>query len=332
LYFVHTGQHYDYLLSKQMLKDLKLPKPQKSFQLRFSSPAAQIGEIMSKLESPFKRISKGSVLLIQGDTNSVVSAALTAVKLGIPIAHIEAGLRSYDWRMPEEHNRRMVDHISDILFAPTDNSRLNLKMEQVHGRIFVTGNTIIDAVREHLPIATTKSRVMQNIKFKEYALVTIHRSENVDNPRILGLIFNGLIDSKVPLVIPLHPRTSKRLRESNFYDKLASRNLQILPPQGYLDFLVLVKNSRFVVTDSGGIQEEATSPSLLKRVFVIRKSTERPEAVDLGIAQLLQFNRIHIADCIHSEWFSQHLKKLRVRKSPYGEGFASEKIMRILQR
>jgi UDP-N-acetylglucosamine 2-epimerase (non-hydrolysing) len=332
LYFVHTGQHYDYMLSRQMLKDLQLPRPQKSFQLRSSSPAAQIGEIMSKLESPFRRISKKSILLIQGDTNSVVSAALTAVKLGIPIAHIEAGLRSYDWRMPEEHNRRMVDHISDILFAPTETSKANLKKEQVHGKIFVTGNTVIDAVREHLPIAMKKSKVMNKIKPKEYVLVTIHRSENVDSTRNLGLIFDGLVDSKVPLIIPLHPRTQKRLRTNKYYENLAcSRNVQILSPQGYLDFLILMKNSRFIVTDSGGIQEEATSPSLLKKVFVIRNSTERPEAVELGIVELLQLNKKHISKRLNMEWHTLPLNKFHIHKSPYGAGDASNRIMTILQ-
>lgn len=332
LYFVHTGQHYDYLLSKQVLKDLGLPKPHKSFQLKSNSPATQIGEIMSNLEVSFKRIAKKSILLIQGDTNSVVSASLTAVKLGIPIAHVEAGLRSYDWRMPEEHNRRMVDHISDILFAPTSISRANLQTEQVHGKIFVTGNTVMDAVREHLPLAMKKSKVMKNIKFKEYVLVTVHRSENVDDPRILGIIFDGLIGSKVPLVLPLHPRTQKRLRENNFDKKLSSRNMQILSPQGYLDFLMLLKNSRFVVTDSGGIQEEATSPILSKKVFVIRKSTERPEAADLGIVQLIQISRKQISTRISSEWHNPRKKNLQIRRSPYGSGYASEKIMNVLKR
>ncbi|MPZ07159.1 MAG: UDP-N-acetylglucosamine 2-epimerase (non-hydrolyzing) [Nitrososphaeraceae archaeon] len=332
VHFVHTGQHYDYLLSKQMLKDLQLPKPYRSFVLRSNSPAAQIGEIMSKLERPFRQIAKKSILLIQGDTNSVVSAALTGVKVGIPIAHVEAGLRSYDWRMPEEHNRRMVDHISDILFAPTETSRVNLEMEKVHGEIFVTGNTIIDAVREHLPIAMKKSKVMNNIRFKEYVLVTIHRAENVDSPRILGEILEGLIRSNVPLVIPIHPRTQERLRANNYSNKLASKNIQILSPQGYLDFLVLLKNSRFVVTDSGGIQEEATSPSLLKRVFVIRDSTERPEAVASGIVKLLSISRKHISSSIHLEWHSDQPKRISIRKSPYGAGYASDKIMRILLR
>lgn len=332
LYFVHTGQHYDYLLSEQMLRDLNLPEPNKSFQLRTTSPAAQIGEIMSKLEAPFKRIARKSILLIQGDTNSVVSAALTGVKLGIPIAHIEAGLRSYDWRMPEEHNRRMVDHISDILFAPTENSKMNLKMEQVHGRIFVTGNTVIDAVREHLPIAVKKSKVMKKIRFKEYILVTIHRAENVDSPRILGNIFGGLIDAKIPLVMPVHPRTKKRLKASNLYEKLSSDTVQLLPPQGYLDFLTLLKNSKFIVTDSGGIQEEATSPLLLKKVLVIRNSTERQEAIDFGIAQIIPINRKKIANHIDFEWQSANTKKNLVRKSPYGKGYASEKIMKIIQR
>ena len=141
LFFVHTGQHYDYSLAQQMISDLQLPTPNLSFELANSSPASQIAEIMLKLEEPFKS-KADKIVIVEGDTNSVLSAALAAVKAQIPVAHMEAGLRSHDWRMPEEHNRRMVDHISDILFAPTGESKENLEKEMVYGRIYVTGNTV----------------------------------------------------------------------------------------------------------------------------------------------------------------------------------------------
>jgi UDP-N-acetylglucosamine 2-epimerase (non-hydrolysing) len=330
LYYVHTGQHYDYLLSKQMITDLQLPMPNKSFELRSSSPAGQIAEIMSNLEYPFKRL-KGSILLIQGDTNSVVSAALTAVKAKMPIAHIEAGLRSFDWRMPEEHNRRMVDHISDILFAPTTISKMNLLEEHVRGKIFVTGNTVIDAIKEHLPLAQKKSRIMNRIKFNEYALATFHRSENVDNYDVLGKIVNGLITANVHIVIPLHPRTKKRLISMGLYEKLrSSKNIQLMPPQGYLDFLVLMKSCRFLVTDSGGLQEEATSPLIRKRVVVLRRTTERVETIRAGFAQLIKLDAQKIARSLILEWNSS--KSYLPRFSPFGKGNSADRIVRILEK
>jgi UDP-N-acetylglucosamine 2-epimerase (non-hydrolysing) len=209
MYFVHTGQHFDYSLSEQMIHDLRLPLPDLSFELKNSSPASQIAEIMRRLEEPLTTM-KDNLIIIQGDTNSVLSAALTAIKVGSPVAHVEAGLRSHDWRMPEEHNRVMVDHISNMLFAPTKESEQNLINERVHGRVYLTGNTVMDAVKEHLPLAE-KSKILQELNFPEYVLVTIHRSENVDDPMVLGNIVHGLIEAKVPIVLPLHPRTKKML-------------------------------------------------------------------------------------------------------------------------
>ncbi len=285
--FVLTGQHYDHELSKQMIADLNLPLPDLDINLNTSSPASQIAEIMTNLEPLMKQDSK-SVVLVQGDTNSVLSASLTAVKAGIPIGHIEAGLRSYDWRMPEEHNRRMVDHISNILFAPTEQDKMNLVKERVYGSVYVTGNTIIDAVKEHLPIAEKHSNILENIKNQEFILTTLHRSENVDNKERLFSIIKALIESKMYILFPIHPRTNKRLKEFGIFEKVHSaENIQIVPPLGYLDFLVLMKNSKFIITDSGGIQEEATAPNISKRILIIRNSTERPEAIQCGAAKLV---------------------------------------------
>jgi UDP-N-acetylglucosamine 2-epimerase (non-hydrolysing) len=330
LYFVLTGQHYDYSLSQQMIKDLELPEPNTSFELETSSPASQIAEIMTKLEKPL-RANRDNIVIIQGDTNSVLSAALTAVKLRIPIAHVEAGLRSYDWRMPEEHNRRMVDHISNILFAPTKESEQNLLNEGVYGQIYVTGNTVIDAVNQHLPLAEKRrSEVLRKVNFSEYILITLHRSENVDNHKILGEIVLGLLKSKLPIIIPLHPRTKKRLIDFGFFNKLKStKNIQIISPQGYLDFLVLMKHSKFIVTDSGGMQEEATSPSLSKRILVLRRSTERPEAIKAHITKLVKLESQEIATEICREW---NARPKKFPSSPYGDGFASDKIIDIIKK
>jgi UDP-N-acetylglucosamine 2-epimerase (non-hydrolysing) len=312
-----------------MIDDLELPAPDISFKLQNSSPAAQIAEIMTKLEKSLLK-SRNNILVVQGDTNSVLAAALTAVKLRIPIAHVEAGLRSYDWRMPEEHNRRMVDHISNLLFAPTKESEQNLLNEGVFGEIYVTGNTVIDAVKEHLPIAEKKSHVLDEIHFDKYVLVTFHRSENVDNGKILANIVNGLLLSHLPLVLPLHPRTKKKLVRFGLFHKLnSSKNIQIISPQGYLDFLILMKYCKLIVTDSGGIQEEATSPALSKRILVLRRSTERPEALKGKVTKLVRLEAPEIAKELSLEW---GLAPRRFPRSPYGEGMSSHTIINIIKR
>jgi UDP-N-acetylglucosamine 2-epimerase (non-hydrolysing) len=326
--FVLTGQHYDHELSKQMISDLALPLPDLTINLRTSSPASQIAEIMTKLEYLMKGYSK-SVVLVQGDTNSVLSASLTAVKAGIPIGHIESGLRSYDWRMPEEHNRRMVDHISDILFAPTESDKTNLLKEGVYGSVFVTGNTVIDAVKEHLPLAEKNSNILENIKNRDFVLATLHRSENVDHNERLFSIIKALIESKVHILFPLHPRTKKRLKEFGIFDKVASaENMQIVPPLGYLDFLVLMKNSKFIITDSGGIQEEATAPSISKRILIIRNSTERPEAIHCGAAKLVSPTYENVSKEIRMEMNNDIIRRYRC---PFGDGHSAEKIVNIVK-
>jgi UDP-N-acetylglucosamine 2-epimerase (non-hydrolysing) len=327
LYFVHTGQHHDYSLASQMIRDLNLPPPDLSFELEKLSPASQIAEIMTKLEEPLKK-TKENVVVVQGDTNSVLSAALAAVKVEAPLAHVEAGLRSHDWRMPEEHNRRMVDHISNVLFAPTYDSKRNLLNEHVYGKVHVTGNTVVDAVRQHLPIAVVRSKVLDNLRFSDYILVTLHRAENVDDPEVLGNVVHSLIKSDIPIVLPLHPRTRERLKNFGYFDRLMNKkNISILPPQGYLDFLVLLKNCRFVVTDSGGIQEESTSPLICRRVLVLRRSSERTEALRSGAAKLVNPNSGEIDREILIEW---NTTPRRISNSPYGDGYTSEKILRIL--
>lgn len=329
LCFVHTGQHYDYALSRQIISDLELPPPDVSFELQSSSPAAQIGEIMAKLEQPLRR-DVAQVTIVEGDTNSVLAAALTAVKNGTPLAHVEAGLRSYDWRMPEEHNRRMVDHISDFLFAPTPDSEKNLLDEKVYGKVYVTGNTVIDAVNEHLPIANRKSKILEHVRFSDFVLLTLHRAENVDDPRVLGNIVGAIVDAKIQTVIPLHPRTKARLLEYGLFEKmLQSKHVQIMEPQGYLDFLVMMKNSRFIMTDSGGIQEECTSQLMSKRTLLLRSSTERPEAVRAGAVRLIKLEREKIASEMLQEWTDCH--PLSSFSSPYGDGSASERIVAVLK-
>jgi len=326
--FVHCGQHYDYNMSQQFIEDLALPKPDYGYRLKAYSQGAQTARIILHMEQLLKK-TMPSTVLVEGDTNGVLATSLAAVKLGTPVGHVEAGLRSFDLRMPEEHNRRLTDHVSTYLFAPTETAEGNLKRENVWGKIYVTGNTIIDAVIQHLPIAEKKSNILKRVHFEKFALATAHRAENVDDFRVLNNFMEVFAEAPIPVVYPMHPRTKKRLRHNKTYDKLrSSKNIQILPPLGYLDFLVLMKQCEMIVTDSGGIQEEATAPCIRKPVLVIRLSTERPEAVDAGFVEVVGVEKQKILKAM--EVTLKH-RKMLPEKSPYGDGNAAEKIVRIIR-
>jgi len=325
--FVHCGQHYDYNMAQQFIEELELPPPDYTFKINAFSPGAQTARIIMRMDKLLKKTAP-AVVLVEGDTNSVLAAALAANKRGIPTGHVEAGLRSFDLRMPEEHNRRLTDHISEYLFAPTARAEANLKRENVWGKIYVTGNTIIDAVLQHLPIAEKKSEILKKIRFEKFALATAHRAENVDDLAILKNFMDAFAESPVPVVYPMHPRTKKRLRENKMYAQIKKRkNVQILPPLGYLDFLVLMKRSELIITDSGGIQEEATAPCIRKPVLVIRLSTERPEAVEAGFAKVAGIKKREILAAINT---ALTRRKELPEKSPFGDGKAAEKIVEII--
>lgn len=327
--FAHCGQHYDYNMSQQFIEELELPAPNYSYKLRAYSQGTQTARILAHMEKLLNQTSP-SLVLVEGDTNGVLATALAAVKLGIPIGHVEAGLRSFDFRMPEEHNRRLTDHISSYLFAPTEVAKTNLKMENVWGKKYVTGNTVIDAVIQHLPIAEKKSRILRNIHFDEFALATAHRAENVDNPIVLRNFVQAFAEAPIPVVYPMHPRTKKKLLRSKILAQVRKmKNLEILPPLGYLDFLVLMKNCAMIITDSGGIQEEATAPPIRKPVLVTRLSTERPEAVKAGFAKVVGVEERNIIKAM-KETLNRNEKLPDI--SPYGDGTAAEKILRIVRK
>ncbi len=327
--FVHCGQHYDYNMSQQFIEDLELPAPDYAYSVKVDSPGAQTAQIIAYMDKLLRETAP-AVVLVEGDTNTVLAAAVAANKLKIPIGHVEAGLRSFDLRMPEEHNRRLTDHLSTFLFAPTERAKVNLKKESVWGKIYVTGNTVIDAVIQHLPIAEKKSAILDKIRFEKFALVTAHRAENVDDEVVLSTFMEAFAESPVPVVYPVHPRTKKRLRQKNMYAQISKiGNVQLLPPVGYLDFLVLMKKSELIITDSGGIQEEATAPSIRKPVLVIRLSTERPEAVEAGFAKVVGTEKHKILAAIKTVLSKRkHLPD----ESPFGDGNAAKKIVEIIQK
>jgi len=315
-------------MSQQFIEDLELPPPDYTLKSGAYSAGAQTARIMLGMDNLLRKIAPSAVL-VEGDTNSVLAAALAANKQGIPVGHVEAGLRSFDLRMPEEHNRRLTDHLSDYLFAPTKRAEANLRKENVWGEIFVTGNTVIDAVLQHMPLAEKKSGILKKIHFGKFILATAHRAENVDDLAVLRNFMEAFEESPLPVVYPMHPRTQKRLRQNKMYKQIkTNRNVQVLPPLGYLDFLVLMRKSELIITDSGGIQEEATAPLIRKPVLVIRLSTERPEAVEAGFARIIGTGKKEISSGIKAAL--SETKELPAI-SPFGEGNSGEKIVEVIK-
>ena len=324
---IFTGQHYDYELSKQFIQQLGLRKPDYSLKITHNKAPLQISEIIIKLTKILEK-ERPDTTIVEGDTNSVLAGGLSSLKSKIPISHVESGLRSFDWRMPEEHNRIVIDHLSELLFAPTQLTRNNLILENVHGKIFVTGNTIIDAINTYSNVSKKKSKISINIQ--DYVLMTLHRTENVDDKKILSSIIKGILNSNENIIFPIHPHTLKRLHDFNLYNKLSkSKNILLLDPVGYFEMLELMKRCSFIVTDSGGLQEEVTSPKIRKKVLVVRKTSDRPEAVEAGFAEVIGTNQKNITFSIKK---TAKNPKIKSKKTPYGNGNSSDQIIRKIQR
>ena len=319
---IFTGQHFDYPMGLQFIEKLGLKKPDYSMTLSSSMPSLQMGEIISKLSKILQEI-KPDTTIVQGDTNTVLASTICSLKSGIPISHVESGLRSNDWRMPEEHNRITTDHLSELLFAPTINSKRNLVSEKVHGKIFVTGNTIMDSILKYSKISSKKSKL--DIDETNFILLTLHRAENVDDKKILSSLINTIVQSNEKIIFPIHPRTLKQLNKFDLMKKLVkSENIKILDSIGYFEILELMKKSSFILTDSGGLQEEATASQIRKKTFVIRKTTDRPESVEHGFSELIGTS----SNKLKSVLKNGHDSKIPSKKSPYGDGKATEKILK----
>jgi UDP-N-acetylglucosamine 2-epimerase len=272
---VHTGQHYDYVMSEKIFLDLGIRTPDIHLGVGSGSHAYQTAEIMKLLESSMIE-KKPDLVIVFGDTNSTVAAALVAAKLKIKLLHIEAGLRSYNKNMPEEINRIVTDHVSEYLFAPTQTAVKNLSTEGLHDRTWLTGDIMVDTMETNLRIALQKSSILKdlNLESSDFSLLTLHRDYNVDDPIILKKLLDqlGQLDGKI--IFPVHPRTNKML--SGFKNK--PKNIQISEPVGYLDFITLEYASRRIITDSGGIQKEAYI--LKKPCITLRTETEWVETVE----------------------------------------------------
>ncbi|MDD2822970.1 MAG: UDP-N-acetylglucosamine 2-epimerase (non-hydrolyzing) [Candidatus Daviesbacteria bacterium] len=283
---LHTGQHYDYEMSQIFFEDLDLPKPDYFLDVQSGSHAKQTAKIMVKFEKVLLK-EKPDMVVVFGDVNSTVACSLTAKKMQIVIAHVEAGLRSYDETMPEEINRRVTDSISDLLLTPSEDANVNLLKEGVDKeKIFLVGNIMIDSLVVVINKIKDETKILKKLKLeaKEYCLVTIHRPSNVDNEEILAEIVSKLneVSEKIPVVFPVHPRTRKHLQDWKI--KIGSKIL-LTSPLGYRDFTCLERNSRLVITDSGGIQEETTFLNI--PCLTLRPNTERPITIQMGTNKLV---------------------------------------------
>ncbi len=281
---IHTGQHYDDSMSGSFFRDLKIPPPDYHLQVGSGSHAQQTAEIMRRLEPVLLERTVDGVIVV-GDVNSTVAGALVAAKLGIPVIHAEAGLRSFDRTMPEEINRVVTDSISDLLLVTEESGRANLLSEgKREDQISMVGNLMVDSLRLHLETAL-QSKVKDRLGVSEerFGLVTLHRPANVDNPETLAGIVSAFreISREMPLYWPVHPRTRNRLENSGI---AAASRIKLLEPLGYFDFLNMQASAEAIFTDSGGIQEESTVLGV--KCFTIRENTERPATIDCGTNRL----------------------------------------------
>jgi UDP-GlcNAc3NAcA epimerase len=272
---VHTGQHYDYAMSEKIFEDLGIRKPDIHLEILPRSVTSQITQMMLMLDSAMIK-SKPDLVIVFGDTNSTFAGAMVAAKLNVPIVHIEAGLRSYNKGMPEEINRVVTDHVSKYLFAPTQTAVDILMKEGLAENSFFTGDIMVDTVKNNLQIALSKSTISEDLHLanEEYNLLTLHRNYNVDDTKVLEQLLNQLGELPEKIIFPVHPRTRKMLADTYSVPK----NITVIDPQGYLDFIALENSAKRIITDSGGIQKEAYI--LKKPCITLRTETEWVETVD----------------------------------------------------
>ena len=288
---IHTGQHYDYEMSKIFFNGLGIPEPNIYLNVGSASHAVQTAKIMIEFEKVILN-ERPSLVVVVGDVNSTLACSLVAKKLNIKIAHVEAGLRSFDHRMPEEINRILTDQLSDFLFTTEYSAEFNLKREGIDpSKIFFVGNIMIDNLLINLDKAKNLNTMIKyDLKEKDFALMTIHRPSNVDNIASLNKIMEiiNYIQERIMIFFPIHPRTSKRLKEFELEEKLIKSNLILSEPIGYLEFLNLMMNSKLILTDSGGIQEEASFLNV--PILTIRENTERPITIEKGTNEIVGTN------------------------------------------
>jgi len=323
LILVHSGQHYDFEMSELFFRELRIQKPDYCLGVGSGSHAWQTAKIMEKLEPVFIK-EKPNLVIVVGDVNSTLAGALTSAKMGIPVAHIEAGLRSFDKTMPEEINRVLTDHLSDFLFCPTENAAKNLEKEGVKKGIYNVGDITYDTFLKSIKVAQKKSGILKKLKLRprSYFLLTLHRPQNVDDPESLKKILKALQKNNEKIIFPVHPRTKKSLTR---FDKSAlSRysNILFIEPIGFIDMLWLEKNSQKIITDSGGVQKEAYWFKI--PCITLRDTTEWIETVRNGWNILVGNNDKKIINAIRK--FNPFQKQYNY----FGNGKTAEKIVKVL--
>jgi UDP-GlcNAc3NAcA epimerase len=335
---IHTGQHYDYLMDKIFFEELDLPKPNYHLGVGSGSHGRQTGMMLERIEAVLVK-EKPEVVVVYGDTNSTLAGALSAAKLNIPVAHVEAGLRSFNRTMPEEINRLLTDHLSTFLFCPTDQAVRNLLREGIKDgkgkMVKKVGDVMYDSILYYLKLSERKSTILKDLGFDtshesrvtSYYLATLHRAENTDDPKRLESILKALneIGRNTPVVLPLHPRTKKMIETYHLFSEF--KNIKFIEPVSYLNMLKLEKNAKAILTDSGGVQKEAYW--LKVPCLTLREETEWVETIKSGWNVLVGIGVKRIVkEVSHTEKRRRYLKGNRV----FGDGKASQKIVQILIR
>ena len=319
---VHTGQHYDDEMSDIFYRDLQIPKPHYNLNIGSGSHGYQIGNMLISFEKLLLNL-KPDLVIIFGDTNSTVAGAIAASRLNIPLAHVEAGLRNYDKSIPEEINRLIADHLSNLLFCPTNTAVKNLNMEGIKKGVHLSGDLMNDVLlhnREYFQ----KSNILSELNLTEgdFIISTIHRPRNTDNVEALKRILEAFLETHETIVLPLHPRTQKVVKENNLEKMIKNKNVMILNPLGYFDFMKLLMNAKKVVTDSGGIQKEAY---ILKvPCITLFNSTSWVETVTDGWNVLVESNKEKIIKMINS------FEPKGNQKDHYGDGKAFKKVCDLI--
>jgi UDP-GlcNAc3NAcA epimerase len=322
-FIIHTGQHFDENMSAIFFNEMEIPKPAFNLGIHGKNHGAMTGEMMSGLEQLYME-HRPDLVLVYGDTNSTLAGALTAVKLHIPVAHVEAGLRSFNMLMPEEVNRILTDRISNYLFCPTQTAVDNLQKEGypfANMRVELSGDVMQDAAMYYAKTSEAKSTILSQLPFSEFHLCTLHRAENTDDPERLKSIATALsrIHAETPIVMPLHPRTKKIIAESGIHFPV-----HVIDPVGYFDMLELLKNCKMVFTDSGGLQKEAFF--FQKQCITLREETEWVELVDGGYNQLAGSD----TEKIMSAYSAASTAQPDYNANLYGGGKAAENIVKTL--
>jgi len=319
---IHTGQHYDYGMSEVFFEEMEMRSPDFHLGAGGGTHAEQTGKMLIEIEKILNSV-KPDYVLVYGDTNSTLAGALAAAKAQIPLAHVEAGLRSYNRAMPEEINRVLTDHVSSLLFCPTDAAIENLAKEGITEGVHRVGDVMYDALLHNLALARERSTILKSLGLEKgtYALATVHRAANTDNPARMTAILNGLGSIAAQVVFPIHPRTRKMVREAGLS---VSKNVMMVEPVGHLDVLTLQENANCILTDSGGMQKEAYLLGV--RCITLREETEWVETVQAGWNRLagVDINAIRSA---FETWYPSGERPLF-----YGNGKAAEEICQILSR